>query len=332
MPFRSPDLRSPACINHSIRIDHEVHSCGDGKWCVERFTAKIVDIRLTTIGRQLMQLLTKVRNAWNDARYFGASFALRRRLPFLAGRLPLCIGGSRFFVRKNGTDVEAARQVFIDREYDLERCPQWNLITKEYASILERGGTPIIIDAGANIGAASLWFSRLFPKAMIVAIEPDAENAELCRLNTRGINILVLEGALGSVGGTVVLSNPSHESWGIRTERPRDSSVGVPIFTIANVKEKCGPGAHLFIVKIDIEGFEADLFADNIEWIEEAAIVFIEPHDWMLPGQNTSWNFRRVLMSRAGELLIAGENLVFVNERLVRNSANDRPVTQSGDH
>lgn len=279
-----------------------------------------------------MQLLTKVRNAWNDARCFGASFALRRRLPFLAGPLPLCLGGNRFFVRKDGTDVEAARQVFIDREYDLERCPQWNLITKEYASILQRGGTPVIIDAGANIGTASLWFSRLFPRAMIVAIEPDAENAELCRLNTRGINILVLEGALGSVEGTVVLSNPSHESWGIRTERPRDSSTGVPIFTIANVKAKCGPGAHLFIVKIDIEGFEADLFADNVEWIEEPAIVFVEPHDWMLPGQNTSWNFRRALMSRAGELLIAGENLVFVNERLVRNSANGRPVTQSGNH
>lgn len=35
------------------------------------------------------------------------------------------------------------------------------------------------------------------------------------------------------------------------------------------------PNGDLFIVKIDIEGFELDLFAGNLAWIECAHMVII---------------------------------------------------------
>ncbi len=44
---------------------------------------------------------------------------------------------------------------------------------------------------------------------------------------------------------------------------------------------------RLFIVKIDIEGFERDLFDRNIDWVDQAAAIIVEPHDRMLHGAGT---------------------------------------------
>ena len=68
----------------------------------------------------------------------------------------------------------------------------------------------------------------------------------------------------------------------------------------------------IFIAKIDIEGFEKDLFSSNLGWIDRAEMVIIEPHDWMLPGQQSSATFQRAMGSRDFELFISGENLIYV--------------------
>ena len=39
----------------------------------------------------------------------------------------------------------------------------------------------------------------------------------------------------------------------------------------------------LFIVKVDIEGFEQNLFLSNTNWIDNCMLIIIELHDWMIP-------------------------------------------------
>jgi hypothetical protein len=68
--------------------------------------------------------------------------------------------------------------------------------------------------------------------------------------------------------------------WAAKTER---SSAGVQIMTMAEAFE----GGVPFIAKVDIKGFEGDLFSANTEWLKESFVVFIEPHDWLLPDQGT---------------------------------------------
>ena len=69
-------------------------------------------------------------------------------------------------------------------------------------------------------------------------------------------------------------------------------------------------------------------------------VVIIEPHDWMLPGSATSRTFQRALLERDFELLISGENLVFVRvdatagadqRRLVRSGWHEGAAARSGD-
>ena len=69
---------------------------------------------------------------------------------------------------------------------------------------------------------------------------------------------------------------------------------------------------ELFAVKIDIEGFEDDLFAAETAWLEEVALVYIEPHDHLFPDRASSRTFQRELGRRDFDLVIRGENLVYV--------------------
>ena len=93
--------------------------------------------------------------------------------------------------------------MFHEKEYNLSDYRQFPRIHAAYQRILGSGRIPVIVDAGANVGAASIWFSTQFPEAHILAIEPNWENAELCRLNTRGRpNVKMIEAAIGSEPGT----------------------------------------------------------------------------------------------------------------------------------
>ena len=59
-----------------------------------------------------------------------------------------------------------------------------NIIREEYKVFMPIESPKTILDAGANIGTASRFFSNQFPKAEIIAIEPDSENYEILIKNT----------------------------------------------------------------------------------------------------------------------------------------------------
>lgn len=72
------------------------------------------------------------------------------------------------------------------------------------------------------------------------------------------------------------------------------------------------PAGSLLIAKIDIEGFESDLFDGDLRWMDDVHVIFLEPHDWMLPGRRTSRSFQAALGQRDFELFLSGENLIYV--------------------
>lgn len=248
-----------------------------------------------------------------DAARINIRFPLRhiaalRGQPFRV-RVP---GAGMLELRPHSSDASTVRQVFRDREYDISRYPQWPDVQKHYRSLLADGKTPLIVDAGANIGAASIWFAESFPGAVVVAVEPDAANAAACRINIAPHeNIRLVEAAIGASPGFVVLSNPQQQEWAVQTSRVEGSEAGVRICTIPGLVTTV-PGAELFIVKIDIEGFEADLFSSGTEWVKNAKVIYIEPHDWMGTARGSSHSFQRTMGEAGFDVLISGENLTYV--------------------
>lgn len=255
----------------------------------------------------MVNLLTNARLHLSDARSMGAPFLLRhiaRRDADSIHRVTVA-GYGPIHVRDENSDIDVLRQIFKFRHYELDRKLTQRAM-KRYSAILEDRKIPVIVDAGANIGAASIWFSCLYPHSRVVAIEPEQGNLSVLRKNLRP-GISLLEAAIGGGPGFVSVESSSR-GWAAQTQR---SDSGTQIVTMTEAFREVEAGVP-FIAKIDIEGFEDDLFSRNLEWLDEVSIVYVEPHDWLLPGKKTSRSFQRAMGARDFDLFISGENLVYV--------------------
>jgi FkbM family methyltransferase len=261
-----------------------------------------------------MNIISKLTREASEVAKDLAGLGLRATLGGLGRKLGQGVftvpvrGVGEVHLRRDESDFHTVRQTFRDRQYAIENHDVADRVRRRYEEILAEGKTPVIVDAGANIGASALWFGAEYPRAAIVAIEPEPETVAMLRKNLAGRpNMTILAAAVGARPGHVTLTNFGHSS-GTRAERTDD---GMPVVTIQQAADHAPNGA-LLIVKVDIEGFEDDLFAENLDWIDEAVAVFIEPHDWMLAGRHTSRNFQRAFGVRDRELFLIDENLLYV--------------------
>lgn len=247
----------------------------------------------------------------SDLRHLGARFAWagltrwRRAAPFAVA----IDGIGDIWVRGRDSDIDTLRRVFLHGDYEVPSAPVRDRIMARYTAIIADGKRPVIIDAGANIGASALWYARLYPQAVILAVEPDPVTVAMLERNVaRYPHIEIVRAAIGSEAGRVALvqGNLSDATQTIRAE------TGMAVTTMAELLATV-PDAVPFIAKIDIEGFESDLFARNAGWIDDFFAIAVELHDWMLPGQRSSGTFQAAMAARTGfEVFLKGENLIYV--------------------
>ena len=264
---------------------------------------------MTFLPRVSAKLWARAATNARDVAVFGPRFLLRH-LPRITGAYTAAIhipGVGRVHLRPGESDVATVRQVFLYSEYELREAIHVRVAAR-YAEIVSSGRKPVVVDAGANIGAASLFFRKKFPGAAIVAVEPDPENLRVLRLNLEGHqDMFIVPAAIGCRDGLVKIEDHG-QGWSTRTKR--DES-GLPVITMANAFATVRNGTP-FIAKIDIEGFESDLFAENTDWLNEVYMVAIEPHDWLLPGERTSRAFQVAMGQFDFEIFVSGENLIYV--------------------
>lgn len=213
-------------------------------------------------------------------------------------------------VRKQLSDYWAYDQCLALNAFDLDRFPQGKRLRERYEEMLANGRTPLILDCGANIGLSTYWLAVEFPRATVIAVEPDIENARLAEHNTRFCkNVRIVRGAVASVDCRLSLTNTDQGSDAIRTVP--DEVGEVQGHSVASLLAIAGGGPHdLLLAKIDIEGFESELFSTNTEWVDEAGAIIVETHDWMLPGQSTATNLLRALSREPRDFLVDGEHVL----------------------
>lgn len=224
-------------------------------------------------------------------------------------RLP---GGRRFIYRPSVEDRRVCRDIFFERAYAMEHLSR----RQELVDFYQSSPDPIIVDAGANIGAAAVWFALTYPKAKILAIEPDISNYELLTRNSTSFpSIVPLKAAIAANSGTLYLTDPGAGAWGYRTaEQPTERSYAVDAMTLEQVMAKSS--GTPFILKIDIEGAESDLFSRYSEELNRFPLVIIELHDWMLPGKTTSRNFLKWHIEMKRDFVHFGENVFSISNTL----------------
>ena len=197
------------------------------------------------------------------------------------------------WVRPRTADVATFDEVFLGREYDLP-----------FADFSPRA----ILDLGANVGYTSVLFATRWPQAVILAVEPAAENIALLQRNaTPYPRITPLQAAVWSHPTELALENPRADANAFRmTEGGNGEGPRVPAFTVAQLITRLGC-ERIDLLKMDVEGAEAEILRTSSEWLDRVNVMVIELHDRLVPGCGTA--LVAALHGRRFQLEIVGQNL-----------------------
>ena len=170
-------------------------------------------------------------------------------------------------IRNNTSDFKVFEQIYLFKEYNIN-------VPFE---------PKVIVDAGANVGYASIYFSKRFPNAKIVAIEPEESNYQVMKKNIeKWKNISPINKGLWYEKTELFIDNPSSNKWSFElTSESRSHGIKLPTITVEEILVKYG---QIDIFKIDIEGAEKELFSINTDWIKKVKLVIIETHDSLKEG------------------------------------------------
>jgi FkbM family methyltransferase len=163
------------------------------------------------------------------------------------------------------------------------------LVTREYDLVFGMESAKTIIDGGANIGLAAIYFLNTCPKSRVVLVEPFEETLNICRKNLEpyGDRAICLQGAIWPYPGKVDLEATGEDHWTNKVKMSADGgkSGATDAIVMPTLIEMCGGSVDL--LKLDVEGSEREIFAHNTaSWLPAIRNVVIELH-----GQDCSESF-----------------------------------------
>jgi FkbM family methyltransferase len=223
-------------------------------------------------------------------------------------------GRKMTFHVRDESDYCTLENTFMEEDYRLARLARSQEIAARYDRITKSGRTPLIIDCGANIGLTAAYFSGKFPLARIVAIEPNEANLRLAKINCRSAQVEFLHAGIASEckKGRVVDPGLGNDSFRI----DEDPDGPVELISVDHLlQDPAYAGCAPFIIKVDIEGFENELFSKNIEWIERFPLLIMEMHDWLLPGRANSRNFLKAIAGLDRDFVYIAANVFSMTNR-----------------
>ena len=199
------------------------------------------------------------------------------------------------------SDYAMFEQVFIEKQYELP-IQLLNPLT--------------IIDLGANVGYASLFFANKFPSAQIFSLEPEKNNFQTAKDNTSLYKNIQLElGAIWHISETINVKDNGYGEAGFMVEKGNGENT-IKAFTLEEVMNLMQVD-KIDILKVDIEGAEKEIFENNYEsWIPNTKIIIVETHDRYKRG--TSKAVFNTISKYNFSLEIKGENLILINNDLMK--------------
>jgi FkbM family methyltransferase len=252
---------------------------------------KNIKNRLKTAGNWLRRI-----------RFYGTgnSFRIYRGIKS-EGIFRLRIHGNEFFLRGRSVDFAVFNGIFANGEYE------FNI---DFEPLY-------IVDAGAFIGASSVWFSQRYPEARIIAIEPEESNFRMLEKNTANYkNIIPVRAALFPEDTELRIKDSDVEKYAFRVERVTGEAKGINGYTVDSVMNRFGL-PRIDILKMDIEGAEYDIFSNSdTGWLHNVGVLVIELHEYFRPGVTKL--FYSAVKQLQHEEMSRGENIIIVNRAASR--------------
>lgn len=146
-----------------------------------------------------------------------------------------------------------------------------------------RPGVPVIVDGGANVGAAVIWWRARWPGARVVAFEADPAVYEVMAHNLRheafqgGLDLRCGALSTSRLGAVFMPEGTDAGRLLRRGEQPGPGQVSVPTESLAAVLGELG---HVDLLKLDVEGAETELLVDARAELDLVDRVFVEYHSF----------------------------------------------------
>lgn len=134
---------------------------------------------------------------------------------------------------------------------------------------------PRIIDGGANIGLATIYWKMVYPRARIVAFEPDPNVFAVLEANCAEHGVTDVElvcAALWTADGDIGFSAEGADAGRLDVT---SSSTSVPTRRLAHLLD-----TPTDLLKLDIEGAETDVILDCTAQLEAVERIFCEFHSF----------------------------------------------------
>jgi len=168
--------------------------------------------------------------------------------------------GKEFVLVDACTFLEGLDEIFVERIYDFPTDKQ----------------RPLIIDAGANIGLATLFFKRRYPACRIVAFEPDKAIFDVLRHNVGSYgfsNIELHNAAIWCSEGLMAFQPEGAYSGRLTNAADGSDVVRVKTFRLRNLLNE-----RVDFLKVDIEGAEGPVIVDCADRLNNVSQLFVEYH------------------------------------------------------
>jgi FkbM family methyltransferase len=202
---------------------------------------------------------------WREPAY-RRHFALSARLAGMPRRSPAIVqcDGLRIELADADSFLSAHNDIFVEQIY---RFPFDN-------------DAPSIVDLGANIGLATLWFKRQYPRARILAVEPDPAIFACLERNVRGngfSDVELVNGAVWSADTELVfLPDGADGGRAVESSGARETTGAMRVKGIA--ADRLLDSRPVDFLKMDIEGAEDVVIEACRPLLPRVRRLFVEYH------------------------------------------------------
>jgi FkbM family methyltransferase len=180
------------------------------------------------------------------------------------------------YMRKGTSDIEVFKQVFIDKQFNQCYC--------------EKTSPKLIINCGAYVWYSSIYFAIKYPKAKIIAVEPELWNYNMLQKNTTAIHTIEIINKWVRRETTDLVVTNHWRDRSFRLDEINKNGQVINTITIIELMQSAWEKT-IDILKIDIEWAEEKLFLNNSKQrLKSTRVIIMELHERFVPGSTKKIN------------------------------------------